>query len=321
MTDLDPTPTETSCPATQLRSGPVLEHYEAREVPLGGIRAAKVQRTLPHRELPTVGAWCFLDEFTPGEPPMNILPHPHIGLQTVTWPLAGQMLHRDSLGHQQVLRAGELNLMTSGDGISHSEFMVDDAGAAGLQLWVALPSSARQVPSAFEHVADLPVRDLPGARLTVFIGEHDGARSPATTYSPLLGLQVDLDAGAAVDLPLQPGFEHAVLVTAGSVVVAGQELSSGPLLYLGTDRAALELRTTQPAQLVLLGGEPLGEDLLMWWNFVGRTHEDIVDARSDWEDPARRAQRFGTVPTHGDDHIPAPPLPATRLTPRRRRRT
>lgn len=319
MTDLDPTPTETSCPATSVRPGPVLERYEPREVPLGGIRAAKVQRTLPHRELPTVGAWCFLDAFTPGDPPMNILPHPHIGLQTVTWPLAGQMLHRDSSGHRQILQAGELNLMTSGDGIAHSEFMVDDAGAAGLQLWVALPAAARRVPAAFEHLADLPVLELPGARLTVFIGEHDGARSAATTHSPLLGLQLDLTADSAVDLPLRTDFEHAVLVTSGTIDVAGVQLSPGPLLYLGTDRESVTVHAAGAAQLVLLGGEPLGEDLLMWWNFVGRTHEDIVAARADWEDPVRRAQRFGTVPTHGDDHIPAPPLPATRLTPRRRR--
>ncbi|WP_348525432.1 pirin family protein [Litorihabitans aurantiacus] len=194
---------EQDCPADAART-PVLERHEARDVPLGGLRGAVVSRTLPQRDLSTVGAWCFLDAFTPGEVPMNVLPHPHIGLQTVTWPLAGRMLHRDSLGSEQVLVPGELNLMTSGDGVAHSEFMVDGAGARGLQLWVALPDHARRTDAAFDHIADLPVLERSGHRVTVIIGEHDGATSPARVHSPLLGLQVDVDPGAEVALPCGP---------------------------------------------------------------------------------------------------------------------
>ena len=322
MTDLEQRPDELTRPASTGRLGPVLERYPAREVPLGGIRAAVVRRTLPHRELPTVGAWCFLDAFTPGDPPMNVLPHPHIGLQTVTWPLAGQMLHRDSLGSVQVLRHGELNVMTSGDGIAHSEWMLDDAGAAGLQLWVALPEHARHVPAAFEHVTDLPVVHHPGATVTVFVGEHDGAASPAHVHSPLVGLEVDLAPGTELALQVRPDFEHAALVTRGEVTVESEVLTEagGDLLHLGTDRSVITLLAgPEGGRLTVLGGEPLAEDLVMWWNFVGRSHEDVAQAREDWEDPARRPARFGVVEGHAGALIPAPPLPNVRLTPRRRR--
>lgn len=324
MTNLDARPTEQDCPADGA-DAPVLERYEARTVPLGGLRAAVVSRTLPHRALSTVGAWCFLDAFTPGEVPMNVLPHPHIGLQTVTWPLAGRMLHRDSLGSEQLLVPGELNIMTSGDGVAHSEFMVDDAGARGLQLWVALPDASRFVPRTFEHVADLPVREFVGARATVFVGEYDGAASRASVHSPLLGLQIELDAGADVAIPLRADFEHAVQMIDGAARVAGEELPPGPLLYLGQGRDSVHLQHLSPGddgvtRLLLLGGEPLREDLLMWWNFVGRTHDEVAAARADWEDRERRAERFGVVPAHGEERIPAPALPNVRLTPRRRRR-
>ncbi|PWD51787.1 pirin [Serinibacter arcticus] len=327
MTDLEARPAEQSCPA-DAANAPVLERYEARDVPLGGVRSAVVSRTLPHRALSTVGAWCFLDAFVPGETPMNVLPHPHIGLQTVTWPLSGQMLHRDSLGSEQLLRAGELNLMTSGDGVAHSEFMVDDVGARGLQLWVALPEEARRVPRAFEHVADLPVLERPGIRVTVFLGEHDGGASPATVHSPILGAQIELDAGADVEIPLRADFEHAVQLIDGAARVAGEDLGEGPLLYLGTGRTSLRLEALQApttgrhgaTRLLLIGGEPLREDLLMWWNFVGRTHEEVVAARADWSDRERREERFGHVVGHGEELIPAPPLPNVRLTPRRRHR-
>ena len=322
MTDLEANPDELTCPAPSARPQPALERYAAREVPLGGIRAAKVLRTLPHRELPTVGAWCFLDSFAPGDPPMNVLPHPHIGLQTVTWPLSGQMRHRDTLGSDQILRPGELNVMTSGDGVAHSEWMVDEHGASGLQLWVALPESARHVPAAFEHISNLPVVINRGVKVTVFVGEHDGVASPARVHSPLVGLEIEIDSGVQFDLPLRPEFEYAVLVPANALPIEGEELThaSGDLLYLGGDRSSVRLSAAhRPARLTVLGGEPLAEDLVMWWNFVGRSHEDVTQARADWEDRDRREARFGVVQGHGDALIPAPPLPNLRLTPRRRR--
>lgn len=304
-----------------------------RQVPLGGVRGMSVTRWLPHRGLPMVGAWCFLDRFGPQRVDMRVLPHPHSGLQTVTWPLAGQIRHRDSLGTDVVVGPGQLNLMTSGLGIAHSEISVGEQPLLNaLQLWVALPdgtgSGTAGGPARFEQHRDLPVVEAPGLRATMLVGALEGldgapaVASPALVHTPLLGVDLVLDAGADLLLPLRKDFEHAVLVLEGAVRAAGTEVGVGPLLHLGTERSQVHLVTTGEARVLLLGGEPFAEDLVMWWNFVGRTHEDVAQARADWEDqggaggPGRG--RFGVVPGHGGERIPAPELPSVRLIPRRR---
>jgi redox-sensitive bicupin YhaK (pirin superfamily) len=277
-----------------------------------------------------VGAWCFLDEMGPhdvGEGPgMRIGPHPHIGLQTVTWLVRGEVLHRDSLGSRQLVRGGELNLMTAGHGIAHSEESVlssnplrpDDPILHGVQLWTALPAHDRAVTPHFEHHADLPRLTMAGAEVTVFLGELAGMRSPARTYSPIVGADVTLGQGAEFTLALRPGFEYAVLMLAGTADVAGEALERGPLLYLGTGRDQLRLRSMtpdrSPTRLLLIGGEPFDERIVMWWNFVGRTHAEIAQARGQWA----AGERFGEVQGYDGDAIPAPPLPATPLLPRGR---
>lgn len=287
-----------------------------REVPLGGVRGVRVSRWLPQRQLPMVGAWCFLDRIGPERVDMQVLPHPHVGLQTVTWPLAGEVRHRDSLGTDVVLRPGELNLMTSARGIAHSEVSLGQQPLLhALQLWVALPLGMDSGPARFEQHRDLPVVELPGARVTVFVGELLGEASPAQVHTPLLGAEVTVMPGAPIAVPLREGFEHAVLVLDGAATVAGVEVEDG-LLHLGTGQSELVVSSPGGARLLLLGGEPFGEDLVMWWNFLGRSHEDIAQARTDWE--AADPQRFGVVPGHGGERIPAPPLPGVRLTPRRR---
>ncbi|SDQ36188.1 pirin family protein [Quadrisphaera sp. DSM 44207] len=299
-------------------SGPVLELLPGREVPLGGVRGTSVTRWLPQRTLPTVGAWCFLDRIGPQRVDMRVLPHPHTGLQTVTWPLAGEVHHRDSLGTDVLLRPGELNLMTSGRGICHSELSVGHRPLLhALQLWVALPASRAAGAPGFEQHRDLPVLEAPGARATVVVGALGDVASPASVHTPLLGADVAVDAGASAVLPLRPDFEHAVLVLDGAAQVAGADLAGGPLLHLGTGRDELVVRSPGGARLLLLGGEPFGEDLVMWWNFVGRDHDEVARARAEWEEAGQT--RFGTVPGHGDERIPAPGLPSVRLTPRRRR--
>lgn len=302
-----------------------------RDVPLGGVRGMSVTRWLPHRRLPTVGAWCFLDRIGPQRVDMRVLPHPHTGLQTVTWPLAGQVRHRDSLGTDVLLRPGELNLMTSGRGIAHSELSVGEQPLMhAVQLWVALPSGVDGVadgPAGFEQHRDLPVLELPGARATVVVGSLDGATSPARVHTPLLGVDVVVDPGASAVLPLREGFEHAALVLDGTASVAGIDLDAGSdsagrgaLLHLGTGRSELSVASPGGARVLLIGGEPFTDDLVMWWNFVGRTHEEVARAREDWEAEAAggERERFGTVPGHDGQRIPAPTLPAVRLTPRRR---
>ena len=342
MTNLDTSPAQEVCPAAPEGQGPCVQLWPEREVPLGGVRAMNVMRTLPQRGLPTVGAWCFLDSFGPDRVAMSVLPHPHCGLQTVTWPLEGSVRHRDSVGSDVVVQPGELNIMTAGHGISHSEFSVlaasADGGSAalveeipmsrGLQLWVALPEEHRHRAPSFEQVKELPVALGEGFRATVMVGEFAGQRSPATMFSPIVG--ADITGTGALELPLRPDFEHAVLVLDGHLVIDGQEIEAGPLAYLGAGRSSLAVQAQPETRFMLLGGEPFGEDLLMWWNFVGRTHEEVEKARGEWEaeglldDDAAATSRFGFVPGHGPDagpeagRIPAPPLPGVKLRPRTR---
>lgn len=300
---------------------------EAREVPLGGVRAMSVRRSLPQRELPMVGAWCFLDRFGPQDTRMRVEPHPHIGLQTVTWPLVGEVRHRDTLGSDVVLRPGQLNLMTSGEGIAHSEYSVGESPIPldALQLWVALPDSRRHGAPAFERHEQLPAVTLPSAagpdaKATVVLGEFAGTTSPATVHTPIAGAEVRLSAGSRVRLPLHPEWEYAVAGVDGDVAVrTGDEatpVGDAHLLYLGLGRDGVELEAATDARVFVLGGEPFEADIVMWWNFVGRSHDEIVRAREAWE---ADAARFGHVVGHGDERVPAPPLPGVRLTPRRRR--
>jgi quercetin 2,3-dioxygenase len=317
VSDLDARPgVTTRLPAAG--DGPVTEFYEARQVPLGGVRGMRVDRVLPHRSLPTVGGWCFLDQFGPQRTDMRVLPHPHTGLQTVTWPLAGEIRHRDSLGSDVMVRPGQLNLMTAGRGVAHSEFSAGDASLLhALQLWLALPADRAGIEPAFEQHTELPRLERRGLRATVLVGGLGEATSPATVHTPLVGADLTLDPGASASLPLRRDFEHALLVIEGELDVAGTALAAGPLLYVGTGREDLPLTAHGPVRAVLLGGEPFPDELVMWWNFVGRDHEEIAAARADWED---RSSRFGRIAGHGDERIPAPGLPGVRLRPRGRRR-
>ncbi|MFE7845405.1 pirin family protein [Microbacterium sp. NPDC057407] len=317
--------TEASAPC----DGPRALLLDAREVPLGGVRAMNVRRALPQRDLPLVGAWCFLDRFGPQVTTMRVEPHPHIGLQTVTWPFAGDVRHRDSVGSDVTVRRGALNLMTSGRGISHSEYSVgaDAAPLDALQLWVALPESRRHGGPAFEQHAVLPEIPVPAVSgddgaATVVLGELGGVASPATTYTPIVGAEVRVPAGSRVRLPLDPAWEHALVTVDGDADVHAEaeagavSLGTEHLLYLGVRRDHVEISSAGGATLFLLGGEPFEDDIVMWWNFVGRSHDEIVEAREAWE---AGAERFGRVVDHGPERIPAPPLPAVRLTRRRRR--
>ena len=289
-------------------------------VALGGPRGLEVTRTLPNRQRRMVGAWCFLDAYGPhdlaGSAGMRVAPHPHIGLQTVSWLVAGEILHRDSVGSRREIRPGQLNLMTAGRGIAHSEETpAPHSGVLhGVQLWVALPATHRDVPPRFTHHADLPVVSDAGLTATVLMGELVGAQSPATCYTPLVGAEIALTAGTDTAVPLRADFEYAVLCLEGTATVAGTDLKPGPLCYLGEGRTALPLTAAEDSRLILVGGEPFDERIVMWWNFVGRDHDEIVEARADWSAGAR----FGEV--HGYDGAPlaAPPMPITRLVPRGR---
>ncbi len=310
--------------------GPRAWVLPAREVPLGGLRSMNVQRALPQRSLPTVGAWCFLDRFGPQHTTMRVEPHPHMGLQTVTWPLLGEVRHRDSLGNDVLLRAGQLNLMTAGSGIAHSEYSLGEGPVEldALQLWIALPEHARWEARGFERHEVLPTVTLSAsvgddAEATVLMGRLAGVASPATTHSPLVGAQIRIAPDSRVRIPLDLAWEHALVLLDGDLEApavgddgAAVRPGRNDLFYLGSDRPSIDLTSRDGATVMLLGGEPFAEELVMWWNFVGRTHEEIVQARDEWE---ARSARFGQVDGHGDVRVPAPPMPNVRLTPRTRR--
>ena len=322
MSNLETAPDEVACTASQLEAVEVLR---PREVPLGGPRAIRVRRTLPQQQRSLIGAWCFADHYGPHDirrsGGMDIPPHPHTGLQTISWLFSGEVEHRDSAGVHAIIRPGELNLMTAGAGICHSEVSLPgdrDATAFlhGVQLWAALPDSDRNTGRDFDHYAPEPI-SLPDAVARFFLGQLAGSRSPVHTFTPLLGAQLDLEPGAQVALDLDPAFEHGVLCDQGAVALHGDTLAVGDLCYQGPGSSAMSLHNDgdQAGRVLLLGGTPLTEQLVMWWNFVGRSHDEIVAYRQLWEDAD---ERFGAVQGYRGTpaRLPAPPLPNTRLRPR-----
>jgi redox-sensitive bicupin YhaK (pirin superfamily) len=309
----------------------MVEILTPRDVPLGGLRAMTVRRTLPQRQRSLIGAWCFLDHYGPDRVDetggMEVPPHPHIGLQTVSWLFGGTIEHRDSVGTHSLVRPGELNLMTAGRGISHSEISTDETTVLhGVQLWLALPTAYRDTEPAFAHHAPEVVHGE-GWDAQVFLGSLFGSTSPVETFSPLLGAELILDADTALSPEVEPEFEHGVLVDFGSVRVNGVEVTEHQLAYVAPGEP-LDLVATDTAHVLLLGGRPLDEEIVMWWNFVGRDHDEIVRARADWmaqvtdnngtlQDSTEIYDgRFGIVQDHLPP-VPAPTMPNARLKPRR----
>ena len=296
-----------------------LEIIEPRDVPLGGLRAMNVRRTLPSRARSLIGAWCFLDHYGPDDlavsEPMVVPPHPHTGLSTVSWLFSGEVNHNDSGGHRARVRPGELNLMTAGRGISHSEYSTEQTTLLhGCQLWLALPDSARETAPRFEAYVPPPVSEE-GWEARVFLGTLAGSRSPVETSTPLLGAEVVLRAGTSVTFDVYPDFEHGVLVDTGAVVIDGEALGAHQLGYRAPGVTTLTLTATTDARLILLGGTPFGEEIVMWWNFIGRTHEDIVEYRTEWEALLESgiSERFSLPQGDPMDALHAPPMPGVRL--------
>jgi hypothetical protein len=294
---------------------PVHQLYAGKDVLLG--ESTVVRRLLPNLGRRLVGAWCFVDHYGPDDVTagrgMQVPPHPHMGLQTVSWLLAGAVRHRDSLGSDQVIDPGELGLMTSGRAITHAEYspVPHPAMLHGVQLWVALPDASRHVAPAWEHHDTLPVVHERGIDATVIMGSLAEAVSPGQAYSPIVGADLALAPGGAGGLlPLQPEFEHAVLVMSGWAAVDGVEVPPGSMLYLGSGRHDLAVRSEPGARVLLLGGEPFDEQIVMWWNFVARTNEEILEARELWA----HGSAFGSVADAGPA-LAAPPPPVGRLKP------
>jgi len=324
MTNPERDPQETTATTGDLECG--IEVLTPRDVPLGGPRAMRVRRTLPQRERSLIGAWCFVDHYGPDlvadSGGMSVAPHPHTGLQTVSWLFEGEIVHRDSAGNHALVRPGEVNLMTAGRGISHSEVSTAATTALhGVQLWVALPEASRDVEPGFAHYAPSLLTG-PGWQARVFLGSLLGDASPVATYTPLLGAELHLDPGATLDLDVDDSFELGFLVDRGVLQVDECEVKQDRLAYVAPGRSTITLTAgDEPVRVVVLGGPPFGEQIVMWWNFVGRTHEEIVAFREEWQGQIAdattgqdvRPGRFGVVIEEPLPPIPAPTLPNARL--------
>jgi redox-sensitive bicupin YhaK (pirin superfamily)/predicted GNAT family acetyltransferase len=342
MSNLEAHPVETLC--ADRPGGAGVEVIEPRDVPLGGPRAMTVRRTLPSKERSLVGAWCFLDHYGPDDVSatggMRVPPHPHTGLQTISWLFTGEIEHRDSAGHQAMVRPGELNLMTAGRGINHSEYSTPGTELLhGVQLWTAMPEPFRGAPPGFERYVPRAVvlRDRTGTtagELRVFLGSLHGEASPVRTYTALLGAEAVLEPGASVELELAGEFEHAFLPDGGALEVDGDTVPEAHLAYVAPGPGSVGLANPGEGRVrvMILGGPPFEEEITMWWNFVGRSHEEIVGYREAWNAELAAAERggdqaddgapFGPVVerTGGEAPLPAPPLPNVRLRPRPRAR-
>ncbi len=288
---------DSDAPSVRLATDSVVdatvEVSDSRMTELGGVT---IRRALPQRSRRTVGAWCFVDHMGPATVTPNrgldIGPHPHIGLQTVTWLLAGEVLHRDSVGSEQVIRPGQLNLMTAGHGVSHAEEATSYAGELqGAQLWVAQPTATRHDGADFEHHASLPQVELDAGVASVLVGDFAGASSPARRDTDHVGVDLDLHGGES-PIPLEPSFEYAVVVMDGEVAIDGGHIQPGVLAYLGLGRAELLLRATTSSRALLIGGVPFPEPILMWWNYVARDREEVSQAHAEW---TSGSERFGQV--------------------------
>ena len=329
MSDLEKNPAERQCGGDEQQAG--VEVIPPREVPLGGPRAMTVRRTLPARGRTMIGAYCFLDHYGPDDIAssggMVVPPHPHTSLQTVSWLFSGLIEHRDSTGVTALVRPGELNLMTAGHGVCHSEVSVTGEDAPkvlhGVQLWTCLPLEHADTDARFDHFVPEPMTS-DGSRVSVFLGElalPGGIRlgSPVETFTPLIGAEIVMEAGAELTLGVDPEHEHGVLLDDGAVAVEGTDVGVRNLLHVPVGREELTLTAgDEGARLVLIGGPPFGEQIVMWWNFIGRTHEQVVQAREQWQaelghDPDGR---FGAFDYPGGESLPAPALPHVTLRPR-----
>jgi len=286
--------------------GPVEMVILGRARDLGGF---EVRRVLPFAERRMVGPFIFLDQMGPVDfdPPagLDVRAHPHIGLATVTYLFEGAILHRDSLGTEQVIRPGDVNWMTAGSGIAHSERTPGElrpAGARlyGIQSWVALPAAVEERTPGFAHhsKSDLPVVEGEGLRVRLIAGALYGARSPVETASDLFHADAMMEPGARLEIPAD-WTERAAYLVSGAVAIGGQAFAAGQMMVLKPG-ARIVLTATAPSRLMLLGGEPLEGPRYIWWNFVSSSKERLEVAKADW-----RAVRFGAVPGESDP-LPLP---------------
>jgi len=271
-----------------------------------------IKRALPSRQKRMIGAWCFLDHAGPVHFPqgdgLDVGPHPHMGLQTFTWMIEGTMLHSDSLGTtNQLIRPKQVNLMTAGYGISHTEVAPDtETRMHAAQLWIALPDDKRNMAPQFDHYPTLPTIEKEGVEFTVLVGEFLNTRSPVAVHTELLGVDLFAQTSTSTKLQLNSKFEYGFMVLDGSATINGHELTLDNMVTLETGMNEIEIYIHANSRVLMLGGEPFESPILLWWNFVGRTQEELAIAREQW---VNEDARFGSIPHYDGERLKAPILP------------
>lgn len=287
----------------------VLERLGARKADVGGIPVARV---IPVRTRRVIGPWCFLDHagpvtFSASNQGFDVGPHPHTGLQTFTWMLEGEVLHRDSLGHEQVIKPGQVNLMTAGHGIVHTEESLPDSGALhATQLWIALPKEDKDTAPRFDHYPDLPRWTQGGVDFTLLTGNYQDQKAPTLHFSPIIGMDLQSSKDSELSLTLDTDFEHGIFVLQGSLEIESETFNDNELAFLGLGREQVKFKLEAGSRVLFVGGEPLESEIVIWWNFVGHSKEEVRQAVTDWQ---QGASRFGDVPGYDGPPMEAPSMP------------
>ncbi|MEB3753239.1 pirin family protein [Acinetobacter sp. MD2(2019)] len=288
---------------------------QLQEIALRGAKignGTRIQRALPSRHKRMIGAWCFLDHAGPAQfeqnDGLNVGPHPHIGLQTFTWMIEGTLMHHDSIGSEQLIRPKQVNLMTAGCGISHTEVTPKhETQLHAAQLWIALPDHLRNMPPKFQHYPDLPTIDQDALNFTILVGDYLGLESPVEVHTPLISLDIHAPSAAKTVLQLRPDFEYGILLLEGAATVEHQRLQMENMFVLSTGFNTLNIELEANSRVLLIGGEPFTPPILLWWNFVARTEAELKQANQDWID---HHPRFGNIPSYTGHRLTAPPFPA-----------
>lgn len=286
-----------------------IQDFPIRSAEIG--KGTVIKRALPSRQKRMIGAWCFLDHAGPVVFPqgdgLDVGPHPHIGLQTFTWMIEGTMMHTDSIGSKQLIRPKQVNLMTAGYGISHTEVAPDtETRMHAAQLWIALPDDKINMAPQFDHYPELPLVEQDHIEFTVLVGEFKNTKSPVKVHTELVGIDFFAKESTKTRIPLNPHFEYGFMALEGEAIVNGHDLNSDNMVVIEPGISQIEVELPKGSRLLLIGGEPFESPILLWWNLVGRTQEELKTATEQW---ANQDARFGTIPDYDGPRLEAPAFP------------
>ncbi|WP_445114595.1 pirin family protein [Acinetobacter sp. WZC-1] len=286
-----------------------IQDFPIRTAEIG--KGTVIKRALPSRYKRMIGAWCFLDHAGPVTFPrgdgLDVGPHPHMGLQTFTWMIEGTIMHTDSIGSRQLIRPKQVNLMTAGYGISHTEVAPEtETQMHSAQLWIALPDHKRHMEPQFDHYPELPVVERDHIEFTVLVGEYLSTRSPVEVHTELLGVDLIAKETTRSQLQLNPEFEYGFIALDGTAMVNGHALNNENMVVFEPGVTQVSIELDKGSRLLMIGGEPFETPILLWWNLIGRTQEELKIANEQW---ANHDPRFGEITDYDGPRLVAPAFP------------